>query len=177
MNIQLAEDFSSIQQVGVVHNSTPVVSYQKFTQQNWFGDLLFSIPGKERQVQNKSQPVSIDKEQKSKESVYSSFRDDVGIKTVAELDGVDVVTVIKISKFLTPVKVAVNYFRSPASVIRRCEIFATYHSKSLYIMVKKTCRKRLTALINTASRYSQASPDIISTQGAESKIRFSDETV
>lgn len=37
----------------------------------------------------------------------------------------------------------------------------TYHSKSLYIMVKKTWRKRLTALISTASKYSHASPDII----------------
>lgn len=39
----------------------------------------------------------------------------------------------------------------------------TYHSRSLYMMVKKTWRKRLTALINTARRNSHASPDIIST--------------
>lgn len=37
----------------------------------------------------------------------------------------------------------------------------TYHSKSLYMMVKKTWRKRLTAFISTASKYSHASPDII----------------
>jgi hypothetical protein len=37
----------------------------------------------------------------------------------------------------------------------------TYHSRSLYIMVKKTWRNRLTALINTARRNSQASPDIM----------------
>lgn len=37
----------------------------------------------------------------------------------------------------------------------------TYHSKSLYMMVKKTWRNRLTALINTAKRYNQASPDIL----------------
>ena len=37
----------------------------------------------------------------------------------------------------------------------------THHSRSLYIIVKKTCRKRLTAFISTASRYSHASPDII----------------
>jgi hypothetical protein len=37
----------------------------------------------------------------------------------------------------------------------------TYHSRSLYMMVKKTCRKRLTAFISTANRYNQASPDIM----------------
>src|SRR6266480_519543 len=37
----------------------------------------------------------------------------------------------------------------------------TYHSKSLYMIVKKTCKKRLTAFMRTANRYSHASPDII----------------
>ena len=37
----------------------------------------------------------------------------------------------------------------------------TYHSKSLYMIVKKTCKKRLTAFISTARRYSHASPDIM----------------
>lgn len=41
-----------------------------------------------------------------------------------------------------------------------------YHSKSLYMMVKKTCRNRLTALINTANRKSHASPDIMTCFGA-----------
>ena len=38
---------------------------------------------------------------------------------------------------------------------------ALYHSRSLYIMVKKTWRNKLTAFMSTASRYSHASPDII----------------
>lgn len=38
---------------------------------------------------------------------------------------------------------------------------ATYHSRSLYIMVKKTCKNRLTALINTANKNSHPSPDMI----------------
>lgn len=38
---------------------------------------------------------------------------------------------------------------------------STYHSKSLYIIVKKTCRKRFTAFMSTARRYSHASPDIM----------------
>ena len=37
----------------------------------------------------------------------------------------------------------------------------TYHSRSLYMMVKKTWRNRFTALINTANRYNHASPDIL----------------
>ena len=37
----------------------------------------------------------------------------------------------------------------------------TYHSKSLYMIVKKTCKKRLTAFMSTARRYSHASPDIM----------------
>ena len=36
-----------------------------------------------------------------------------------------------------------------------------YTSKSLYMMVKKTWRKRLTALSNTARRKSHASPVIL----------------
>lgn len=36
-----------------------------------------------------------------------------------------------------------------------------YHSRSEYIIVKKTCRNRFTALISTARRYSHASPDIM----------------
>lgn len=37
----------------------------------------------------------------------------------------------------------------------------TYHSRSLYMMVKKTCRNRLTAFTNTDSKNNQASPDIM----------------
>jgi hypothetical protein len=37
----------------------------------------------------------------------------------------------------------------------------TYHSRSLYMMVKKTCRNRLTAFTNTDNKNNQASPDIM----------------
>ena len=43
--------------------------------------------------------------------------------------------------------------------LRKAE--ATYHSKSLYMIVKNTCRNRFTAFINTANRYNHASPDIL----------------
>lgn len=39
------------------------------------------------------------------------------------------------------------------------------------MMVKKTCKKRLTALINTDSRNSHASPDIIVTDFAGGAVR------
>jgi hypothetical protein len=48
-----------------------------------------------------------------------------------------------------------------ASILDAVVVKQTYHSRSLYMMVKKTCRNRLTAFISTASRYSHASPDII----------------
>ena len=38
----------------------------------------------------------------------------------------------------------------------------TDHSRSLYMIVKKTCKNRFTAFISTDKRYSHASPDIIS---------------
>ena len=50
--------------------------------------------------------------------------------------------------------------RQDSSWEERCKA-RTHHSRSLYMMVKKTWRKRLTALMRTASRYSHASPDII----------------
>lgn len=37
----------------------------------------------------------------------------------------------------------------------------THHSKSLYMIVKKTCKNKLTALISTANKYNHASPDIM----------------
>ena len=78
--------------------------------------------------------------------MYGSFWYNVCIKAVAEIDRIDIITTL------------------PDQCVVQNESTArgrTYHSKSLYIMVKKTCRKRLTALISTASRYSHASPDII----------------
>ena len=74
----------------------------------------------------------------------SCFRYDVGVETVAEVDGIDVVTARVVSAC------------APDRV--NC---GPYHSKSLYMMVKKTCKKRLTAFMRTASRYNHASPDIL----------------
>lgn len=70
----------------------------------------------------------------------SGFGNDVRVQSVAEVDRVDVVT-------------------DSVSVILRC-VHCAYHSKSLYMIVKKTWRKRLTAFMSTANRYSHASPDM-----------------
>ena len=69
----------------------------------------------------------------------SGFRHDVGVQSVAEVDWVDIVTM------------------GDPDQLRPCKKMArqrgiAYHSKSLYMMVKKTCRKRLTAFMRTARR-------------------------
>lgn len=77
--------------------------------------------------------------------------DDVGVQTVAKVDRVDVVT--------TQEKERQELAMIPRSTARKLGAQAcwmqdnrTYHSRSLYMMVKKTWRNRLTALINTANR-------------------------
>lgn len=60
---------------------------------NGEGDALLRIENKQRQIQDDSKPVSVDDEQEGQESVNGGFGDDVGVETVAEINGVDVVTV------------------------------------------------------------------------------------
>ena len=55
--------------------------------------VLLDVPGEQRQVENQSQPVAVDQEQEGQETVHSSLGDNVGVQAVAEVDGVDVVTV------------------------------------------------------------------------------------
>ena len=47
------------------------------------------------------------------------------------------------------------------AAVKGAEEMCTHHSKSLYMIVKKTWRNKLTAFMRTASRYSHASPDIM----------------
>jgi hypothetical protein len=72
VDVQLAEDLGSIQQVGVASN-------------------LLDVPSEKRNVEQKRQPVAIDQEEERQKSVYSSLGDDVGVEAVAKVDGVDVV--------------------------------------------------------------------------------------
>jgi hypothetical protein len=58
---------------------------------NKFIDVLLGIERQQRQVQEDSEPVSVDHEEEGKESVDTSFRNNVGIETVAKIDRVDVI--------------------------------------------------------------------------------------
>jgi hypothetical protein len=55
--------------------------------------VLLAVPRQQGQVQNQRDPVSVDQEKEGQESVYGSFRNDVGVETVAKIDWVDVVAV------------------------------------------------------------------------------------
>ena len=105
-----------------------------------------------------------DEEEERKEGVYSGFGDNVGVEAVAEVDGVDVVAGAKLACARRPRCTPQRRRRVPDSRQARGWGWgwgATHHSKSLYIMVKNTWRKRLTAFIRTANRYNHASPDML----------------
>jgi len=55
-----------------------------------FKDLL-AIPCQQRQVQDESDPVSIDEKQDGQKRVHGSFGDDIRVEAVAEIDGINVV--------------------------------------------------------------------------------------
>jgi len=73
VDIQFPEDFRSVEQMLVVKD-------------------LLRVVCQERQIQENCQPVSIDDKEDGEEAMYSSFRDNVGVETVAQIDGVDVIT-------------------------------------------------------------------------------------
>ena len=54
--------------------------------------VLLGVKQNERQVQHDGEPVPVDNEEESQESVDSGFGDYVGVETVAKVDGVDVIT-------------------------------------------------------------------------------------
>lgn len=57
------------------------------------GCILLDVVGQERQVENERDPVAVDQEEERQETMDGGFGDDVGVEAVAEIDGVDVVTV------------------------------------------------------------------------------------
>lgn len=105
VHIQLAENLGRIQQVLVVVDPkdtkkidvslTDAIADQgrEGTRAKRGRDVLLRIEGEERQVQDDRKPVAVDHKQEGQESVDSGFGDDVGVEAVAEVDGVDVVTV------------------------------------------------------------------------------------
>lgn len=54
--------------------------------------VLLGVEGQERQVEEDSEPVAIDDEQEGQKGVDGGFGDDVGVKAVAQVNRVDVVT-------------------------------------------------------------------------------------
>jgi len=73
VDIQLAEDLGGVKQMSVVND-------------------LLNIPSKERQVEDKRQPVSVDEEQEGHETMDGDFGENVGVEAVAEVNGVDIIT-------------------------------------------------------------------------------------
>ena len=95
MHIQLAEDLGRVQEMGVVEDPAQRVSEEPDVSARGLnaGPLLLDIPGEQRYVEDEGHPVSVDQEHEREESVDGNFGDDVGVEAVAEIDGVDVVTV------------------------------------------------------------------------------------
>ena len=62
-------------------------------EQQW--DVLLCIECQKRQIQDDSKPVAVNDEKEGEEGVDSGFGDDVGIKAVAQVDRVNVVTMRK----------------------------------------------------------------------------------
>lgn len=139
MNVQLPEDLSSIQKVGVVDD--PGVRLVRVHDDEKGLVLLLGVPGEEREVEDQRDPVTIDQEQEGQETMHSSLGNDVGVESVAEVNGVDVVArdrklapglIVRwqaCAQMLPTQSLMLEY--GPSNVM-------TYHSKSLYIMVKKT---------------------------------------
>ena len=101
--------------------------------------------------------------------MYSGFRNDVSVESVAKVDRVDVIAMVHelatdvCDRELGPLESGVQTRESILPFGAEECLLIAYHSRSLYIIVKKTWRKRLTALMSTAIRNSHASPDIMRT--------------
>ena len=119
-----------------------------------------------------------------------SLWDDVGIEAVAKVNRIDIVTGVVV-RMLASVGVLRNNFfplrfvqflqldygtllwaqnASSEEGTLRGKDCATDHSKSLYMIVKKTCRNRLTALSSTERRYSHDSPVMVITWSCRSSF-------
>lgn len=58
------------------------------------GDILLGVEDGKRQVEHKGQPVAVDEEEQREEAVYGGLGDYVRVESVAEINGVDVVTIV-----------------------------------------------------------------------------------
>lgn len=128
MGVELPENLSGIQEMLLLVNPVQRVSRCTSVAQS-SPHILLRVPDRERQVQHKRQPVAIDKEEERQEAVNSGLGDDVGVETVAQVDWVDVVAANVRQPKPWGIGAATGAFLAEGGA---------YHSKSLYMMVKKT---------------------------------------
>jgi hypothetical protein len=170
VHVQLPENLSSVKKMLVFKD--PALALVEFAFRGAIHGreyiyVLLAVPSEKRDVEQDGNPVPVDKEQECQKGVDGGFGNDVSVEAVAEVNWVDVVAGAK-CQCQGCDKVLMWELRGSAS--RRDETSRmlatelscclqtvsgreeTYHSRSLYMMVKKTCRNRLTAFIRTASR-------------------------
>nr|POF02503.1 hypothetical protein CFP56_58134 [Quercus suber] len=106
VDVEFAEDLGRVEQVLLVEDPTmkiesagrivvlcprkrllksqkQVIFFQRYS--------LLSVPRQQGQIQQQRHPVSVHQKQRGQERVYTRFGDNVGVETVAKLDGIDVV--------------------------------------------------------------------------------------
>jgi hypothetical protein len=105
VNIELSENLSGIEKMGVIDDSNSKLVKKNHTTAplHWWPCergkaltdiyLLLDVKYHKWQVQNKGHPVSVDKEKERQESMNGGFGDNVRVDTIAKIDRVDVVTV------------------------------------------------------------------------------------
>jgi hypothetical protein len=79
VNIQLSEDLSGIQEMLVINDSIAQCQMMLFRAKITFGNSLFCVPSEKSKIENKGEPVSVEEEQGSQESVHGSFGYNIGI--------------------------------------------------------------------------------------------------
>lgn len=114
MHIQFPEDLSGVQKMCVIHDSSDHVSKAPTSLQppilaapqkekprtqpcvNPYlnrGNVLLDVESEEWQIEQKCNPVPIDKEQEGQEAMDGRFRDDICVEAVAEIDRINVVAI------------------------------------------------------------------------------------
>lgn len=91
VNVELAEDLGGVEQVSVVDDPTILLVRRRYSKR--IANVLLDVPGQERQVEDQRDPVSVDEEEEGQETVNGGLGDDVGVESVAEINGVDVIAV------------------------------------------------------------------------------------
>lgn len=99
VHIELAEDLGRIQEVLVLIDPESRLDchhlYQTSKEQSRAGNALLCIERQHRQVQNDRDPVAVNYKQEGQESVHRGFGNNVGVETVAKINGINVVTAFK----------------------------------------------------------------------------------